>query len=215
MAETSKTGGRYRAVLLFGAPGTGKGTQGKTLGTLPGFMHLACGDVFRAMNLDSEIGKVFREYSSRGELVPDEITVRLWRDYIRGMELMGLFDPRKSILVLDGIPRNREQAELLEDTLDVVQVFHLTCADPTPLVERMRQRALHDNRLDDANEKVIRHRLEVYEKETSPVLAYYDPDIVYPVEATLSPLEALTAIAGKLANMNQLAQSAAAGGMHS
>lgn len=199
---TSPPARRYRAILLFGAPGTGKGTQGKTLGTLPGFHHLACGDVFRALNLDSEVGRVFREYSSRGALVPDEITVRLWRDYIRGTELIGLFDPGKTILVLDGIPRNRTQAELLEDTLDVVQVVHLRCADPTPLVERMRQRALHDNRLDDANETVIRHRLEVYEAETAPVLAYYDPAIIFPVEATQSPLKALAAIAGQLATMN-------------
>lgn len=192
---------RYRAILMFGAPGTGKGTQGKTLGTLPGFHHLACGDVFRALNLDSEVGRVFREYSGRGALVPDEITVRLWRDYIRGTELIGRFDPRKHVLVLDGIPRNRAQAELLEDTLDVVQVVHLRCEDPTPLVERMRQRAVHDNRLDDANETVIRHRLEVYEQQTAPVLAYYDPKIVFPVEATLSPLQALAAIAAKLAEM--------------
>src|SRR3989454_6004020 len=72
----------YRTVLLFGAPGAGKGTQGKILGTIPNFFHCACGDVFRSLKTDSAIGQVFLEYSSRGELVPDEQTIQLWREFI-------------------------------------------------------------------------------------------------------------------------------------
>src|SRR5205814_1635842 len=60
---------RYKSILLFGAPGSGKGTQGKILGSIPGFYHSACGDVFRSLDLQSEMGRVFWEYSSRGELV--------------------------------------------------------------------------------------------------------------------------------------------------
>jgi adenylate kinase len=68
---------KFKAVLLFGPPGSGKGTQGKMLGTLPGFVHIACGEVFRAIDLHSEVGKVFLKYSSKGELIPDDFTVRL------------------------------------------------------------------------------------------------------------------------------------------
>ncbi len=62
---------RYKTILLFGAPGAGKGTQGKILGKVPGFYHLACGDVFRSLDMGSDLGRSFMEYSSRGELVPD------------------------------------------------------------------------------------------------------------------------------------------------
>ncbi len=57
---------KIKAVLLFGAPGSGKGTQGRMLGVLPGFVHVACGEVFRSIDLNSEVGKVFLKYSSRG-----------------------------------------------------------------------------------------------------------------------------------------------------
>ena len=68
---------RYNTFILFGAPGSGKGTQGKTLGTIPRFFHCACGDVFRSIDTRTKVGKAFLEYSSKGQLVPDEITVEL------------------------------------------------------------------------------------------------------------------------------------------
>ena len=70
---------KYNTFILFGAPGSGKGTQGKTLGTIPRFYHCACGDVFRSIDTRTKVGKAFLEYSSKGQLVPDEITVELWR----------------------------------------------------------------------------------------------------------------------------------------
>src|SRR5688572_32336067 len=84
---------KYRTILLFGAPGAGKGTQGKILGTIPKFFHCACGDVFRSLKTDSAIGKTFLEYSSRGELVPDQPTVELWRYFIEGTTRTGRFHP--------------------------------------------------------------------------------------------------------------------------
>src|SRR5437867_5319969 len=73
---------RYNTFILFGAPGSGKGTQGKTLGTIPRYYHCACGDVFRSIDTRTKVGKAFLEYSSKGQLVPDEITVELWREAI-------------------------------------------------------------------------------------------------------------------------------------
>src|SRR5687767_11546470 len=154
---------RYRTILLFGAPGSGKGTQGKILGTIPGFFHTACGDIFRSLDLQSEIGRIAWEYSSRGELVPDEFTVKLWKQYIQGLELINQYHPETQFLVLDGIPRNLKQAQLLDDTIDVQKIIHLR-ADMNKMVERLRRRALKENRLDDANDKVIQHRLEVYDR---------------------------------------------------
>ena len=75
---------RYPTVLLFGAPGVGKGTQGAILGRVPGFHHLACGDVFRSLNMSSPEGREIYEFSSRGQLVPDELTIRIWKKALLG-----------------------------------------------------------------------------------------------------------------------------------
>ena len=185
---------RYKAILLFGAPGSGKGTQGKILGSIPGFYHSACGDVFRSLDLQSEMGRRFWEFSSRGELVPDELTVKLWKNFIKGMEMVNQFHPETEILILDGIPRNKEQAKLLEETLDVVKVIYLVCADMKKMVERLRRRALKENRFDDASEQVIQHRLEVYERETKPVLEHYPADKIAKIDATMNQLAVLSDI---------------------
>ena len=108
---------KYRTILLFGAPGSGKGTQGKVLGTVPSFFHCACGEVFRSLRPDSPLGKIFIAYSSRGRLVPDAPTVELWRQYIDASTKTGRFRPAEDTLVLDGIPRNVAQAGMLSDAL--------------------------------------------------------------------------------------------------
>jgi adenylate kinase len=193
---------KYRTILLFGAPGAGKGTQGKIMGTIPNFFHCACGDVFRNLRIDNELGRTFLEYSSRGELVPDEATIRLWKNSIGGSQQLGHFNPDKDTLVLDGIPRNRRQAEILEDSLDVRAVFYLTCSNFDKLVERLQRRALRENRLDDANLAVIRARLETYENETHPVLDYYGKDFVRTIDSTQSPINVLRDILRNIATLN-------------
>jgi adenylate kinase len=183
---------RYKSILLFGAPGSGKGTQGKILGSIPGFYHSATGDIFRSLDLQSEMGKIFWEYAGKGKLVPDEVTIRLWKQYIKGMEMINQFHPNNEILVLDGIPRNLKQAQFLDDTIEVVKVIHLVCSDLSKMVERLRRRALRENRFDDASDEVIRRRLEIYERDTRPVLNYYPPDRVVRVEATMSQIRVLS-----------------------
>jgi adenylate kinase len=182
---------KYRTMLLFGAPGAGKGTQGKILGTIPNFYHCACGDVFRNLTIDSELGRTFVKYSSKGRLVPDKYTVKLWRDNIQAQTQLGRFEPERDTLVLDGIPRNVHQAEMLEDALNVIAVFNLACPDISKLVERLQRRALRDNRLDDANLDLIQRRLDVYEKESRPVLDYYGPNLVHTLDSTQTPINVL------------------------
>jgi adenylate kinase len=182
---------KYRTILLFGAPGAGKGTQGKILGTIPHFFHCACGDVFRNLTVNSPLGKVFIEYSGRGQLVPDEPTIRLWRQSITNATRAERFNPKSDTLVLDGIPRNVGQAKLLKDTLDVRAVFYLHCTDMSKMVERLQRRALKENRLDDANLEVIRSRLEVYDSETKPLLQYYGKKLVHHIDSTQTPAAVL------------------------
>lgn len=189
---------KYRTILLFGAPGAGKGTQGKILGTIPRFFHCACGDVFRNLSANDPLGRIFIEYSSKGQLVPDEPTIELWRQFIHNSEKSGRFNPEQDTLVLDGLPRNRNQAEMLDGTLEVQAVFYLHCTNFHAMVERLQRRALKENRLDDANLEVIRDRLKVYDKETKPVLNYYGKKVVHRIDSTQSPLQVACEILGQI-----------------
>ena len=184
---------RYQTILLFGAPGSGKGTQGKIIGAIPGFFHSATGDIFRTLDLQSEVGRKYWEYASRGELVPDEFTITLWKQFIQGMELINSFHPETEFLILDGMPRNRTQADLLKDTLDVVGIIYLR-AEKAKMVERIRRRALKENRFDDAREDVINRRMDVFERETRPVLDLYPKELVYRIDATMSQMRVLSEI---------------------
>ena len=185
---------KYRSILLFGAPGAGKGTQGKVLGVIPNFLHCACGDVFRDLRPDSPLGKIFIKYSSRGQLVPDETTIDLWKQNIENMTKSGRFHPDQDTLVLDGIPRNVHQAKILKHTLKIVAVFYLKSDDEKKLIARIQRRAIKENRLDDANLSVIRERLKVYEKETVPVLKFYGRKLVHHINADQSPAKVLADI---------------------
>jgi len=194
---------KYRTYLIFGAPGSGKGTQGVTLGTIPRFFHCACGDVFRSIDTRTPLGKAFIEYSSKGQLVPDEITVELWRVRIQHCVEAHQFRPDIDFLVLDGIPRNVAQAKLLEPFIDVRKVFHLSCPDRDKLVERLKRRAIKDNRLDDANEEVIRKRLVTYENESKPLLQHYGSDLIVNIDATQAPVVVLNKILGEVVSSRQ------------
>src|SRR5580704_13693802 len=152
---------RYKTFLLFGAPGSGKGTQGAILGTIPGLKHVACGDVFRNLRVGSPLGRIFLDYSSRGALVPDDFTVQLWKEHIEGLISLRQFDPNDDVLILDGIPRNVAQARLMDEHIDVRRVFYLDCEDREKMFMRLKRRALHENRLDDASDEVIQNRLYV------------------------------------------------------
>jgi adenylate kinase len=182
---------RYQTILLFGAPGAGKGTQGKILGQIPGFYHLSCGDIFRRMDMNSKLGKIFREYSSRGELVPDEVTVQMWHQNIHAQTVLSIYKPQVDLLVLDGIPRNPAQAIMMKKHIKVLKIIHLVCRDKEQMIERLQRRALKENRADDAKIEVIRRRWEVYERETYPVLECYDPKLVAEVDAIGSPARVL------------------------
>lgn len=182
---------RFKTVLLFGAPGAGKGTQGKILGAIPGVVHLSSGDMFRGMDPESRLGKIFREYSTRGELVPDEVTIDLWREHVGKLRQAGRYDPATQLLVLDGIPRNVNQAKLLDGVIDVLKVVHLAFAQEAEAIARLKKRALKENRADDAKEDVIRRRLDVYRAETRPLLDFYSKDHIADVDAVGSPAEVL------------------------
>ena len=174
---------RLKTVLIFGAPGAGKGTQGSLLGSIPGYFHMSTGDMFRTLDKESELGQIFYEYSSKGELVPDEVTLELWHTYVHAQAILGMYKPYSDLLILDGIPRTVAQTSLMEKYIDVLGIIHLAAANQDDMIARLHNRAIEQNRVDDAKEDVIRNRLAIYERETRPVLNQYDQSIVHEIDA--------------------------------
>ena len=185
---------RLPSVLLFGAPGVGKGTQGHVLGGLPGFFHLSTGHMFREIDPKSTLGRKVHEFIGRGELVPDELTIEIWKNAVDARAADGRFHCETDLLILDGIPRTVRQAELLEEHVEVLRVIHLRASDQETMVQRMKGRAVTENRADDSNEDVIRRRIEVYREESRPVLNHYPSGLLCMVDALGSPAEVLRAV---------------------
>jgi adenylate kinase len=158
-------------ILLLGPQGSGKGTQAKLICGTYGLAHIATGDMIREIKeLPTDLGRELKAVYDRGDLVSDELMIRLIEDRLsRGDTLPGF--------VLDGFPRTMPQAEALDDlllelgrTLDVVFAFHVP--DRQALLDRLVKRAAEENRSDDTPEAIER-RLELYERETAPLVEYY------------------------------------------
>lgn len=197
------------AFIILGAPGSGKGTQGQILGSVPRFFHVACGDVFRSLDTRTALGQKFVHYSSRGELVPDELTIELWKAQIDNLGDTHMYKPDIDFLVLDGIPRNVRQAQILERYLEVHQVFHLSCPNRDELARRMRKRALKTNRIDDASDKVIDQRIATYEAETKPILDFYPDEIITDIDATQQPVKVLSDMISCITNLPVFSRTSA------
>jgi adenylate kinase len=185
---------RYRCVPLFGPPGVGKGTQGSILAHIPGFFHLSVGDVFRSIDIGSTSGREVYKHISRGELVPDELTIKIWRSTLEAYVALSRFKPREDLLILDGMPRNVQQVQMVREHLQIQRVIYLKCSDEEDMIHRIRRRAIRENRTDDANEAIIRRRFDVYREVTAPVLEQYSPEEIHEVDANGSPAEVLKAI---------------------
>jgi adenylate kinase len=158
-------------VLLLGPQGSGKGTQAKLISKTFGIPQISTGDMARELReLDNPLGREVREIYDRGELLSDELIVRMIRDRLtRGDTIPGF--------ILDGFPRNLAQAEALDELLtelgrDLDVVFELQVPDRAVLLERMLNRATEEQRSDDTPEAIER-RLEVYDRETAPLVDYY------------------------------------------
>lgn len=186
---------RYPSVLMFGGPGSGKGTQGVVVGEIPNLVHLAMGDIFRALDTDTDIGREFLSYSTEGQLVPDELTVRVFRHHVEEKIERGEIDRDYHTLILDGIPRTTSQVELLSEVIDVKRVVHLVMEDRDALIARLIGRAVKSDRPDDADRSVIENRIEVYERETRPVLGAYPKKVLARVNADQPPLAVLRDVA--------------------
>jgi len=189
--ESGKSPGSARlpAILLFGMPGSGKGTQGRLLGSMAGLLHVSTGEIFRSLDRSTEDGRTVRDLIDHGNLVPDELAVRIWRNWLDTAISDKRFSPDSEVLVLDGIPRSAAQCRMLDPQIDVLAVVHLSTDDEEPLVRRLLQRADTDGRDDDRSEEIIRHRFEIYGQTTAPVLDFYPPEMTHEINPLGTPIE--------------------------
>jgi len=183
----------YPATLIFGIPGAGKGTQGDILKRIPGFFHLSSGNVFRQLADATEEARTVREYIRAGELVPDELTIKIFLEHLEAKRQSGEFTADRDLLLLDGIPRAPVQCRLLRPYIDVKLILHLVCHDQDAMIQRIRRRATLENRQDDVSEDVIRKRFAIYHRQTLPVLNEYPGDLVTEIDANQTQAEVLLA----------------------
>ena len=176
-------GPRYHAVMLVGPPGVGKGTQGKMLAQIPGIFHVSSGDMFRELNTNSKFGQIFQQYAGVGKLVPDDITIKIWQEYMARKVREGLYTPERDLLILDGIPRNITQATLITPCVKIFKIIFMVCEDREVMFQRIRGRSLKENRIDDAEEVVVRYRWDLYKRYTEPLIDHYPQDLIRIIDA--------------------------------
>ncbi len=176
-------GPRYHAVMLVGPPGVGKGTQGKMLAQIPGIFHVSSGDMFRELNTNSKFGQIFQQYAGVGKLVPDDITIKIWQEYMARKVREGLYTPERDLLILDGIPRNITQATLIAPCVKIFKIIFMVCEDREVMFQRIRGRSLKENRIDDAEEVVVRYRWDLYKRYTEPLIDHYPQDLIRIIDA--------------------------------
>lgn len=157
-------------LILFGPPGAGKGTQAEFISGKYNVEHISTGDVLReAVRNETEIGKKAKSYMDKGELVPDEVVIEIIRQKISSLD--------DGSFMLDGFPRTRAQAEALDRMLNdqnvEIDAVVMLDVDDEEVISRIMNRQKIEGREDDS-EEVVRNRLDVYRKQTSPLEQYYN-----------------------------------------
>lgn len=159
-------------LILFGPPGSGKGTQAARLVENYNLVHISTGDLFRAeMEAGTELGLRANDYMSRGELVPDEVTIGILRNKM-------LAHREAEGFIFDGYPRTVPQAEALDGLLEIMaqQIDALIMLDvpEEEIVKRILLRGQNSSRPDDNDEEIIRTRFKVYLAKTAILYDHYD-----------------------------------------
>jgi adenylate kinase len=158
-------------LILFGPPGSGKGTQAAKLIDQFDLVHISTGDLFRyEMSHDTPLGQEAKAYMAKGELVPDSVTIGMLRNKVES-------HPEAAGFIFDGFPRTIPQAHALDAMLaengtEVTGLLALHVHDEE-IVQRIKLRGATSGRADDNDESIIRNRINVYKNETSPVFDFY------------------------------------------
>ena len=159
-------------IVLFGPPGAGKGTQAEKLISKYNLVHLSTGDIFRAnIKGKTELGTLAKSYIDAGNLVPDEVTIKMLESEVDK-------NPSAEGFIFDGFPRTTPQAESLELFLKTkgtsISVMIALNVSEQELIKRLLLRGKDSGRADDANEEVIANRIKVYNEQTAVVADFYN-----------------------------------------
>ena len=167
-------------IVLFGKPGAGKGTQAEFLKGKYNLVHLSTGDIFRYnIKNDTELGQLAKTYMDKGDLVPDEVTIKMLQSEVdKNQDVLGF--------LFDGFPRTISQAEALDTFLanknEKITATVALEADDEILVARLLERGKTSGRPDDQDEEKIRNRYQEYNEKTAPLMEYYkNQNKFYPV----------------------------------
>jgi adenylate kinase len=158
-------------IVLFGPPGAGKGTQSENLINRYGLVHLSTGDIFRRnIKGETDLGKLAKSYMDKGELVPDQVTISMLGQEVKQ-------HPGAKGFIFDGFPRTTQQAQALDALLESMGES-ITCmlaleVEQEELKKRLLSRGATSGRADDQDAAIVQNRIDVYERETSPVAEYY------------------------------------------
>lgn len=158
-------------LILFGPPGSGKGTQAAKLVEKYNLLHISTGDLFRyEMGNDTPLGQEAKSYIQKGELVPDSVTIGMLRNKVTST-------PDVEGYIFDGFPRTVAQAEALDALMQEMETsvskLILLSVDDNEIVTRLLERGKTSGRSDDQEEDTIRNRIKIFKNETSPVFDYY------------------------------------------
>ncbi len=159
-------------LILFGKPGSGKGTQAEFIKNKYDLVHISTGDVFRYnISMQTELGLLAKSYMDQGELVPDNVTVKM-------LEAEVSKSPNVNGFIFDGFPRTIIQAEMLDKFLKNKDLeISMTLAlevDENVLIKRLIKRGKESGRVDDQDKSKIQNRFEEYNKKTSKLIEYYN-----------------------------------------
>jgi len=177
---------KYKAILIFGPSGIGKSTQGKMLADFDkSFFYLSESEILRNFTKkkdgDFNLQKKVAEFITSGKLIPDDLAIKLFFGVLDRLKKEEKINANK-ILVLDGIPRNLNQANLIKDKVEVIKIIYLYSSDNSVLVQRIKKRLRIEKRTDDQNMDIIKNRIESYIKETLAVLDKFPKNIVIKID---------------------------------
>ena len=157
-------------LVLFGPPGAGKGTQSEKLISHYGLVHISTGDVFRALDPNSDLAKLAKSYSDKGDLVPDDVTIKILENEVSK-------HPNAKGVIYDGFPRTNAQAAALDTFLegkgDSISLMVALDVPENELKTRLLKRAEVSGRADDADPEIIKNRIANYNRQTAPVADFY------------------------------------------
>ena len=168
----SKSRNLMMNIILFGPPGSGKGTQAGSIVEKYNLLHISTGDLFRyEIGNSTELGLLAKSYMNKGELVPDDVTIGMLKNKVDA-------NPDVAGYIFDGFPRNIYQSEALDRILEekgqTVNALLQLDVDDEEIVKRILNRGKTSGRSDDNDESIIRNRISIYNDETAPVYNYYD-----------------------------------------